>query len=51
VRVQDIATVPRRLLKKPVANLSPQRDEILAALDFYSPVSDPLHSESPWPNT
>jgi toxin CcdB len=34
VRVQDIATVPRRLLKKPVANLSPQREEILAALDF-----------------
>lgn len=34
VRVQDIATVPRRMLKKPVANLSPQRDEILAALDF-----------------
>jgi toxin CcdB len=34
VRVQDIATMPRSLLKKPVANLSPQRDEILAALDF-----------------
>ena len=34
VRVQDIATVPRRLLKEPVANLSAQRDEILAALDF-----------------
>jgi toxin CcdB len=34
LRVQDIATVPRRLLKKPVANLSPQRDEILAALDL-----------------
>lgn len=31
---QDLAPVPRRLLKKPVANLSPQRDEILAALDF-----------------
>ena len=27
-------TVPRRLLKKPVTNLSPQRDEILAALDL-----------------
>ena len=34
LRVQDIATVPRSLLKKPVANLSPQREEILAALDF-----------------
>ena len=34
VRVQDLATVPRRMLKQPVANLSPQRDEILAALDF-----------------
>jgi len=34
VRVQDLATVPRRMLKAPVANLSPQRDEILAALDF-----------------
>lgn len=34
VRMQDLSTVPRRLLKKPVANLSPQRDEILAALDF-----------------
>lgn len=34
VRVQDIATVPRRLLKKPVTNLSRQREEILAALDF-----------------
>jgi toxin CcdB len=31
---QDIATVPRRMLKKPVTNLSPQRDEILAALDL-----------------
>jgi hypothetical protein len=29
-----LAPVPRRFLKKPVANLSPQRDEILAALDF-----------------
>lgn len=34
VRVQDLATVPRRMLKTPVANLSPQREEILAALDF-----------------
>ena len=34
MRVQDIATVPRRLLKKPITNLSPQRDEILAALDL-----------------
>ncbi len=34
VRVQDIATVPRRMLKSPVTNLFPQRDEILAALDF-----------------
>ena len=31
---QDIATIPRRLLKHPVANLSQQREEILAALDF-----------------
>jgi toxin CcdB len=34
VRVQDMATVQRRVLKTPVANLSPQREEILAALDF-----------------
>ncbi|MEW6165356.1 MAG: CcdB family protein [Pseudomonadota bacterium] len=32
--VQDLASVPRRMLKLPVANLSPQREEILAALDF-----------------
>ena len=31
---QELATVPRRLLKKPVTNLSPQRGEILAALDL-----------------
>lgn len=31
---QDMAALPRRLLKTPVANLSPQREEILAALDF-----------------
>lgn len=34
VRLQDIATVPRRMLKTRVTNLSSQRDEILAALDF-----------------
>lgn len=34
VRVQDIATVPRRMLNTPVANLSSHHDEILAALDF-----------------
>jgi toxin CcdB len=34
IRVQDIATVPRRMLKSPVTNLSAQREEILAALDF-----------------
>ena len=34
LRVQDIATVPRRLLNKPVTNHSRQRDEILAALDL-----------------
>lgn len=31
---QDMAPVPRRLLKTPVANLSSRREEILAALDF-----------------
>jgi len=31
---QDIAAIPRRLLIHPVANLSAQHDEILAALDF-----------------
>ena len=31
---QDLAAIPRILLKSPVANLSPQRDEIVAALDF-----------------
>ena len=31
---QDLAAIPRVLLKSPVANLSPQRDEILAALDL-----------------
>ncbi len=34
VRVQDLATVPRRMLRDKVANLSAQREEILAALDF-----------------
>jgi hypothetical protein len=29
-----MASVPNRLLRNPVANLSPQRDEIVAALDF-----------------
>jgi len=31
---QDMAPVPRRLLRRPITNLSPQREEILAALDF-----------------
>ena len=31
---QDLSPVPRRLLKKPVTNLSPQRGEFLAALDL-----------------
>jgi toxin CcdB len=31
---QYMASVSNRLLRNPVANLSPQRDEILAALDF-----------------
>ncbi|MDP1605908.1 MAG: CcdB family protein [Rhodocyclaceae bacterium] len=31
---QELATLPRRALKTPVANLSAQRDEILAALDL-----------------
>ena len=34
VLTQDMAPVPRRMLKSPVANLSPHREEILAALDF-----------------
>lgn len=34
LRVQDIATVPRRFLKKPVTNLAGHRSEILAALDL-----------------
>jgi toxin CcdB len=31
---QDMAPVPRRLLQSPLGNLSSQRAEILAALDF-----------------
>lgn len=34
VRIQDLASVPRRLLKTPVANLSSYRGEIFAALDL-----------------
>ena len=34
VLTQDLAALPTRLLRNPVANLSSQRDEILAALDF-----------------
>jgi len=34
LRLQEIAAVPTRLLKNPVANLSAQRSEILAALDI-----------------
>lgn len=34
VMTQELAAIKRRTLKEPVANLSPQRDEILAALDF-----------------
>jgi toxin CcdB len=33
-RMQDLATVPRAMLKRPIANLASQRDELLAALDF-----------------
>ena len=31
---QDMASIPRHLLADPIANLSAQRTEILAALDF-----------------
>jgi toxin CcdB len=31
---QELAAIKRRQLKEPVANLSTQREEILAALDF-----------------
>jgi toxin CcdB len=31
---QDMAPVPRRMLRTAVANLTPHREDILAALDF-----------------
>jgi len=34
VMTQELAAIKRRALKTPVANLSSQREEILAALDF-----------------
>ncbi|MDP2821265.1 MAG: CcdB family protein [Sulfuritalea sp.] len=34
LRPQELAAIATRSLKKPVTNISPQRDEILAALDF-----------------
>lgn len=34
VMTQELAAIKRRQLKPPVANLSAQREEILAALDF-----------------
>lgn len=34
VMTQELAAIKRRLLKSPIANLSPQREEILAAVDF-----------------
>lgn len=34
VMTQELAAIKRRQLQSPVANLSPQREEILAALDF-----------------
>ncbi len=34
LRPQELSAIPARLLKTPIANLSAQRDEILAALDF-----------------
>lgn len=34
VMTQELAAIKRRQLKAPVANLSTQREEILAALDF-----------------
>lgn len=34
VLTQDLAPVPGNMLKKPVTNLSGQREEIIAALDF-----------------
>jgi len=34
LRPQELAAIATRSLKKPVTNLSPQRDEIVAALDL-----------------
>ena len=34
LRPQELAAITTRSLKNPVTNLSPQRDEILAALDL-----------------
>jgi toxin CcdB len=34
LRPQELAAIATRSLKKPITNLSPQRDEILAALDL-----------------
>ena len=34
VMTQELAAIKRKQLKQPVANLSAQREEILAALDF-----------------
>lgn len=34
LRLQELAAIATRNLKNPVANLSTQREEILAALDF-----------------
>ncbi|MDX9995000.1 MAG: CcdB family protein [Rhodocyclaceae bacterium] len=34
LRPQELAAIATRSLKNPIANLSPQREEILAALDF-----------------
>ena len=33
ISIQSHAAIPRRLLNTPVANLSPHRDKIIAALD------------------
>lgn len=34
LRPQELAAIATRSLKNPVTNLTPQRDDILAALDF-----------------
>ena len=34
LRPQEMAAIATHSLKKPITNLSPQREEILAALDF-----------------